>query len=198
MKHELMQLPYERDSLEPYMSQETLDYHYGKHHQWYVNTLNDLIVGTQYEDMSLEDIVKKSEWKIFNNAAQIWNHNLFWNTLKKDSSLPEGKLKDMIEESFGSLEEMKAEFKKQATGQFGSGWAWLCVHKGGKLEICSTPNQDNSLMPGVGCGGHPILGLDVWEHAYYLNYQNKRPDYIEAFFNLINWKEVAKLYAANK
>ncbi len=183
MKHELMQLPYERDSLEPYMSQETLDYHYGKHHQWYVNTLNDLIVGTQYEDMSLEDIVKKSEWKIFNNAAQIWNHNLFWNTLKKDSSLPEGKLKDMIEESFGSLEEMKAEFKKQATGQFGSGWAWL-VQKDNTLEIYSTPNGENPLTE----WGTALLWLDVWEHAYYLDYRNDRGQYVDTFWKLVDWE----------
>lgn len=185
MKHELIELPYKRDSLDPYMSEETINYHYGKHHLGYVNMLNSLIIGTRFEDMSLEDIILHSEWKVFNNAAQIWNHNLFWMSLKKDSILGEGNLLDMIYRAFGGMEGMKAEFKKHATGQFGSGWTWL-VEKDGTLEIYSTPNGENPLIK----GWKTLLWLDVWEHAYYLDYRNDRGQYVDTFWSLVNWEVI--------
>ena len=134
-----------------------------------------------------------------NNGGGYYNHSLFWNVMSPDGGgTPTGELGKAIDDSFGSFDKFKEDFSTAAKTQFGSGWAWLCVHKGGRLEVCATPNQDNPLMPGVGCGGFPILGLDVWEHAYYLNYQNRRPDYVAAFFNVINWDAVSSLYAANK
>jgi Fe-Mn family superoxide dismutase len=150
----------------------------------------------------LEDILKNLDMNnkgVRNNGGGHFNHSLFWKVMSPNGGgQPSGALADAINEAFGSFDEFKNQFSDAAKTRFGSGWAWLCVHSGGKVEVCSSPNQDNPLMPGVGCGGYPVLGLDVWEHAYYLNYQNKRPDYVEAFFNVINWEEVSKLYEAHK
>ncbi len=188
MKHELMKLPYSLNALDPYMSAETLEYHYGKHHQAYVNTLNTLIKATEFEDKSLEDIITSSHGKIFNNAAQIWNHNLFWNTLSfNNGASPKWKLQDMIDASFGSFEEMKEIFKTESLGRFGSGWVWL-VQKGDKLEIYSTPNAENPLTE----GWQALLGCDVWEHAYYIDTRNDRGQYIENFWNIVDWDIVAE------
>jgi len=186
MKHTLINLPFEKDSLAPYMSSETLDFHYGKHHLAYVNTLNTLIEGTEFLDMDLEDVIQKSEWKIFNNAAQIWNHNLFWNTLKvNNGASPEWKLAEMIDSSFWSLAQMKEEFKNASLGRFGSGWVWL-VQKWEVLEIYSTPNAENPLTE----WGEALLGCDVWEHSYYIDTRNDRGQYIENFWNIIDWEVV--------
>ncbi|MGB3145795.1 MAG: superoxide dismutase [Maribacter sp.] len=202
MAFELPKLPYAYDALEPQIDAKTMEIHHTKHHNGYTTKLNAAIEGTDLAGKSIEEILKGLDMNngaVRNNGGGFYNHSLFWTILSPDGGgKPSGEVADAIDSAFGSFDAFKEKFSDAAGTRFGSGWAWLCVHKGGKLEICSTPNQDNSLMPGVGCGGHPILGLDVWEHAYYLNYQNKRPDYIEAFFNLINWKEVAKLYAANK
>jgi len=195
MAFTLPELPYAKDALSPTISAETIDYHHGKHHQAYVNNLNNLVPGTRYESMSLEDIVKATngqptEKPIFNNAAQVWNHTFYWHSLApKAGGEPTGKIAEAINASFGSFADFKDKFSKAAVGQFGSGWAWLCT-SGGKLSICSTANQDNPLMDVSECKGTPLLALDVWEHAYYLNYQNRRPDYIAAFWNVINWDEV--------
>ncbi|NDK09836.1 superoxide dismutase [Candidatus Gracilibacteria bacterium] len=184
MKHELMELPFAKNALEPYMSEETLEYHYSKHHQAYVTKLNELIQGTEFADMELEDIIKKSKGGIFNNAAQIWNHNLFWNTLKVNNGIePMGRLADMLTENFGSFDGFKETFTKEALARFGSGWVWL-VQKDQKLEIYSTPNGENPLTE----GGEAILGCDVWEHAYYIDYRNDRKKFIDNFFNIVNWK----------
>lgn len=170
MKHELMKLPFAMDALEPFMSEETLTYHYGKHHLAYVNKLNELQEGTHFADMTLEDIIKKSTGGIFNNAAQIWNHNLFWNSLKiNDGAKPSRPFMKMIEESFGSFEQFQDTFKKESLGRFGSGWVWL-VQQGDALEIYSTPNAENPLT----LGGEALLGCDVWEHSYYIDYRNDR------------------------
>lgn len=202
MAFELPKLPYAYDALEPHIDAKTMEIHHTKHHNGYTTKLNAAIEGTDLASKSIEEILKGLDMNngaVRNNGGGFYNHSLFWTILSPDGGgKPSGEVADAIDSAFGSFDAFKEKFSDAAGTRFGSGWAWLCVHKGGKLEICSTPNQDNSLMPGVGCGGHPILGLDVWEHAYYLNYQNKRPDYIEAFFNLINWKEVAKLYADNK
>ncbi len=202
MAFELPKLPYAYDALEPQIDAKTMEIHHTKHHNGYTTKLNAAIEGTDLAGKSIEEILKGLDMNngaVRNNGGGFYNHSLFWTILSPDGGgKPSGEVADAIDSAFGSFDAFKEKFSDAAGTRFGSGWAWLCVHKGGKLEICSTPNQDNSLMPGVGCGGHPILGLDVWEHAYYLNYQNKRPEYIEAFFNLINWKEVAKLYAANK
>lgn len=188
MKHELMELPFEKSALEPYMSTETLEYHYGKHHNTYVSTLNTLIEWTEFEDKNLEDIITSSEGKIFNNAAQIWNHNLFWNSLKLNNwSQPEWKLAELIERSFWSFEKMKEEFKTQSLGRFGSGWVWL-VQKDDTLEIYSTPNAENPLTE----GGAAILGCDVWEHSYYIDTRNDRGQYIENFWNIVDWETVSQ------
>jgi len=188
MKHELMKLPYSMNALEPYMSEETLTYHYGKHHLAYVNKLNELQTGTEFENMNLEEIIKKSSGGIFNNAAQIWNHNLFWNSLKiNNGANPTGKLAEMIEDSFGSLENMKAKFKTDSLGRFGSGWVWL-VQKEDTLEIYSTPNAENPLT----LGGEALLGCDVWEHSYYIDTRNDRGQYIENFWNIVDWEAVGK------
>jgi len=160
------------------------------------------IEGTDLEGKTIENILTNLDMEntaVRNNGGGFYNHSLFWEVMNpEDKGRLSGELKDAIESKYGSFDAFKDEFSKAAAGQFGSGWAWLCVHKGGKVEICSTPNQDNPLMPGIGCGGHPILGLDVWEHAYYLNYQNRRPDYIDAFFKVINWNEVERRYAEAK
>ena len=202
MAFELPQLNYHYDALEPHIDARTMEIHHSKHHNGYTNNLNVAIAGTELETESIESILGSLDMKnkaVRNNGGGFYNHSLFWNILnpegKKELS---GDLNESILEAFGSFENFKSAFSKAAATQFGSGWAWLCVHKGGKVEVCSTPNQDNPLMSGVSCGGTPILGLDVWEHAYYLNYQNRRPDYIEAFFSVINWAEVEKRYLAGK
>ena len=201
MAFELPALPYAYDALEPHIDARTMEIHYTKHHQGYTNKLNTAIAGTDFEGKSIEDILKScaDNPAVRNNGGGFYNHSLFWTVMNpEDRGYLSGDLKDAIEAEFGSKEAFIDAFSKAAATQFGSGWAWLCVHPGGKVEVCSTPNQDNPLMPGVTCGGTPILGLDVWEHAYYLNYQNRRPDYIEAFFKVINWNEVERRYAEAK
>lgn len=202
MAFQLPKLPYEYTALEPNIDAQTMEIHHSKHHNAYTTNLNAAIAGTNLEKLSIEDILTNldmSNSAVRNNGGGYYNHNLFWEVMSADGGgTPSGELLEAIERDFGSFEDFKAQFSKAGATQFGSGWAWLCVQKGGKLEVCGTPNQDNPLMPGVGCGGTPILGMDVWEHAYYLKYQNKRPDYIEAFFDVINWTEVAKRYASEK
>ena len=203
MAFELPQLPYAYDALEPHIDARTMEIHHTKHHNAYTTNLNAAIAGTDLEGKTIENILinlDKSNAAVRNNGGGFYNHNLFWTVMSPDGGgLPTGDLLAAIESSFGTFEEFKAKFAKAGATQFGSGWAWLTVQKGGKLEVVGTPNQDNPLMPEVaGNGGTPILGMDVWEHAYYLNYQNRRPDYIEAFFNVINWAEVSKRYAAAK
>ena len=202
MAFELPNLGYAYDALEPNIDAKTMEIHHSKHHNGYTTKLNGAIAGTDLEGKSIEDILNTldmSNGAVRNNGGGFYNHSLFW-TVMNPSNKGElsGDLKNAIMEAFGSFDAFKDTFSNAAATQFGSGWAWLCVLPGGKVEVCSTPNQDNPLMPGVTCGGTPILGIDVWEHAYYLNYQNRRPDYIEAFFNVINWNEVASRYAANK
>ena len=202
MAFDLPKLKYAYDALEPNIDARTMEIHYSKHHQGYTNKLNAAIEGTDLDGKTIENILinlDKDNKAVRNNGGGFYNHTLFWEVMN-----PEGKgrlsgdLKNAIETKFGSFDAFKDAFSQAAATQFGSGWAWLCVHKGGKVEVCSTPNQDNPLMPGIGCGGTPILGIDVWEHAYYLNYQNRRPDYIDAFFNVINWNEVERRYAEAK
>jgi len=197
MALELPKLNYAFDALEPNIDAKTMEIHYGKHHNGYTNNLNNLISGTENENKNIEEILKSLDLNnsgLRNNAGGYFNHNLFWEIMSPNSGgEPKSEISDSINSSFGSFENFKNEFSKAAATRFGSGWAWLCAHKNGKLEICSTANQDNPLMPN-GCGGNPILCLDVWEHAYYLNYQNRRPDYINAFFNVINWDEVNKKF----
>jgi Fe-Mn family superoxide dismutase len=202
MAFELPKLPYAYDALEPHIDARTMEIHHTKHHNAYTINLNAAIAGTDMEGKTIENILINLEPgnnAVRNNGGGYYNHNLFWQILSPNGGgEPTGDLEEAIDKAFGNFEEFKAKFAKAAATQFGSGWAWLCVHKGGKLEVCSTPNQDNPLMPEIGCGGTPILGLDVWEHAYYLNYQNRRPDYIEAFFKVVNWDEVARRYALEK
>ena len=202
MAFELPELGYAHDALEPHIDARTMEIHHGKHHQGYTNNLNNAIAGTDLEGKSIEDILANLDMNnkaVRNNGGGFYNHSLFWTVMNpNDRGYLSGELKDAIEAEFGSKEAFMDAFSKAAATQFGSGWAWLCVHKGGKVEVCSSPNQDNPLMPGVGCGGTPILGIDVWEHAYYLNYQNRRPDYIDAFFKVINWNEVERRYAEAK
>jgi Fe-Mn family superoxide dismutase len=202
MAFELPQLPYAYDALEPYIDARTMEIHHSKHHNAYTTNLNAAAAGTDMEGKTIENILINLDMKntaVRNNGGGFYNHTLFWNVMTPNGGgLPTGDLLTAIESAFGTFEEFKAKFSKAGATQFGSGWAWLCVHKGGKLDVCGTPNQDNPLMPGVTCGGTPILGLDVWEHAYYLNYQNRRPDYIEAFFKVINWNEIERRYAEAK
>ena len=202
MSYTLPKLPYEYSALEPNIDSKTMEIHHGKHHQGYTNNLNGAIDGTELEGKSIEDILENLDMNngsVRNNGGGYFNHSLFWEIMSPNGGgSPTGELADAINNSFESFENFKDTFSTAAKTRFGSGWAWLCVHKGGKLEVCSTPNQDNPLMPGVACKGTPILGLDVWEHAYYLNYQNRRPDYVNAFFNVINWEEVSKRYKMNK
>jgi len=202
MAFELPELPYNHDALEPYIDTMTMEIHHGKHHAGYTNNLNNAIARTDSENSSIEDILSNVESLgagVRNNAGGFYNHRLFWNVMAPNAGgTPSGELASAIDSAFGSFDAFKDAFAKAAATRFGSGWAWLCVHKGGKVDVCSSPNQDNPLMPGVGCGGFPILGLDVWEHAYYLKYQNRRPEYIAAFFNVINWDAVSELYASNK
>ena len=201
MAFELPSLNYSFDALEPHIDTKTMQIHHGKHHAGYTNNLNNAIKGTDLETMSIETILAELDLNnaaVRNNGGGFFNHSLFWNVMSPNGGgVPSGNLASAINDSFGSFDEFKSVFSKAAGTRFGSGWAWLCVHPGGKLEVCSTPNQDNPLMKGIGCGGQPILGLDVWEHAYYLNYQNRRPDYISGFFNLINWDFVSRLYSKN-
>ncbi len=199
MSYKLPELPYAYDALEPHIDARTMEIHHTKHHNGYTNNLNNAIEGTDFAGMSIEEILKncKSNPAVRNNGGGYWNHSLFWEIMGPNGGgQPSGELADAINSAFGSFDGFKEQFSKAAATRFGSGWAWLCV-KDGSLDICSTANQDNPMMEGE-CGGTPILGLDVWEHAYYLNYQNRRPDYINAFFNVINWDKVAENYAAAK
>ena len=202
MSFELPNLPYAHDALEPHIDARTMEIHHGKHHAGYTAKLNAAVEGTANEGKSITDILKgldMSNGALRNNGGGYYNHNLFWEVMTPNGGgAPSGDLAAAIDKAYGSFEGFKDAFSNAAATQFGSGWAWLCVHKGGAVEVCSTPNQDNPLMPGVSCEGTPILGLDVWEHAYYLNYQNRRPDYINAFFNVINWDKVSELHAAGK
>ncbi|MBL7898386.1 MAG: superoxide dismutase, partial [Crocinitomicaceae bacterium] len=179
----------------------TMQIHHGKHHAAYTTNLNAAIAGTDLEGKTIEQILEKciDTPAVRNNGGGYYNHNLFWQIMAPNAGgQPSGELAEAMNKAFGSFDGFKEQFSKAAATRFGSGWAWLCVKKGGTVEICSTANQDNTLMPGIGCGGYPILGLDVWEHAYYLKYQNRRPDYVNAFFHVINWNEVAKRFAAGK
>ena len=202
MAFELPNLSYAYDALEPHIDARTMEIHHTKHHNGYTTKLNGAIAGTDLEGKSIGEILTgldMSNGAVRNNGGGYYNHCLFWEVMSPNGGgNPSGDLASAINDAFGSFDDFKEKFSAAAGSRFGSGWAWLCVHKGGKLEICSTPNQDNPLMPGVGCEGYPILGLDVWEHAYYLNYQNRRPDYVEAFFNIINWDKVAQEYTVNR
>jgi superoxide dismutase, Fe-Mn family len=199
MAFELPKLGYAYEALEPHIDAKTMEIHHSKHHQGYTNNLNAAIEGTDMANMSIEDIMKvcKDKPAVRNNGGGFYNHSLFWSIMSPNGGgNPTGALSDDINSTFGSFDAFKDEFAKAAATRFGSGWAWLCVCEG-KLCVCSTANQDNPLM-GEGCQGTPILGIDVWEHAYYLNYQNRRPDYITAFFNVIDWNAVAARYTATK
>jgi len=197
MAFELPALPYAHNALEPHIDTRTMEIHHGKHHAGYTTNLNNAIAGTDLDGKSIEDILTGMDMNnmaVRNNGGGYYNHDLFWKVMNPNGGgEPTGALADAINADFGSFEGFKDAFSKAAATRFGSGWAWLCV-KDGKLEVCSSANQDNPLMPGIGCGGTPILGLDVWEHAYYLNYQNRRPGYIDAFFNVLNWDEVARRF----
>ena len=199
MAFELPKLPYAYDALEPHIDARTMEIHHGKHHNGYTTNLNNAIAGTDLEGQTIESILTSldaNNGAVRNNGGGFYNHRLFWNVMSPNGGgTPTGALADAINTSFGSFDGFKDAFAKAAATRFGSGWAWLCVHKGGAVEVCSTANQDNPLMPGIGCDGFPILGIDVWEHAYYLNYQNRRPDYIQAFFNVVDWKKVSEMYA---
>jgi Fe-Mn family superoxide dismutase len=187
MTHELPKLPYALNALEPNISQKTLEFHHGKHHQAYVNNLNNLIKGTEFEEMSLDDIIKKSTGGIFNNAAQVWNHTFYFEQFSASpKKMPSGKLSSLIAESFGSFEQFKSEFDKAATTLFGSGWAWLVKNSDGKLAIVQTSNAETPMKANTQC----LMVIDVWEHAYYLDTQNARPKYIENFWNLLDWAVV--------
>ena len=189
MPIELPTLPYEKNALEPHISAETLEYHYGKHHKAYVDNLNKLIAGTEFEAMALEDIVRKAQGGMFNNAAQVWNHSFYWNCLSpKGGGEPNGKLGEAISRAFGSFATFKEEFSKTAIGTFGSGWAWLVQRPDGAVALVST---SNAATPITG-NDKPLLTCDVWEHAYYIDYRNARPKYVEAFWNLVNWEFVGK------
>jgi len=194
MSFKLPQLPYSHNALEPHIDAKTMEIHHGKHHAGYTNNLNNAISGTKISNSSIEEILTSLDMNnmaLRNNGGGFFNHSLFWNIMSPNGGgAPTGNLLEAINNSFDSFENFKIVFSQAAATRFGSGWAWLCVFPGGNLEVCSTANQDNPLMPNVGCGGYPILGLDVWEHAYYLNYQNRRPDYINGFFEVINWSAV--------
>ena len=195
MAFKLPNLPYAHDALEPHIDAKTMEIHHGKHHAAYVSKVNAAIDGTDMDSKSIEDLCKEhsDNAAIRNNGGGHYNHTLFWSIMAPNGGdVPSGALADAINAAFGSFDEFKTVFSNAAATRFGSGWAWLCKKADGSVEVCSTPNQDNPLMPDAGCDGVPILGLDVWEHAYYLHYQNRRPDYIQAFFNVINWNAVAK------
>ena len=198
MAFELPSLAYAYDALEPHIDSRTMEIHHSKHHNGYTTNLNNAIADTPLAEQSIEEILKNLDLDnkaVRNNGGGYYNHRLFWEVMSPNGGgLPSGNLAAAIDSAFGSFEEFKAAFAQAAATQFGSGWAWLCVHADGSVKVCASANQDNPLMPGIGCGGTPILGIDVWEHAYYLNYQNRRPDYINAFFNVIDWDKVASLY----
>ena len=192
MEHTLPPLPYAKDALQPHMSQETLEYHYGKHHQTYVTNLNNLIKGTEFENASLEDIIKKSSGGLFNHSAQVWNHTFFWNCLKPNGGgAPTGAVADAINAKWGSFDKFKEEFTKSATTNFGSGWTWLVKKTDGTVDIVNTSNAGTPLTT----ADKALLTCDVWEHAYYIDYRNARPKFLEAFWNLVNWDFVAKNFA---
>ena len=199
MSFSLPQLDYSYDALEPHIDARTMEIHHSKHHQGYTNKLNAAINGTENDSQDIISILSNldmSNMALRNNAGGYYNHKLFWEVMNPNvENLMSDGLQSAIDESFGNFDNFKEEFSKSAATRFGSGWAWLCVHNDGKLEICSSANQDNPLMPSIGCEGTPILGLDVWEHAYYLNYQNRRPDYINAFFSVINWGVVSEKFS---
>lgn len=201
MAFELPKLPYDFNALEPHIDAKTMEIHHGKHHNAYVTNLNNAIAGTEMENKSLEELMKiaGSNTAVRNNGGGHYNHMLFWEIMSPNGGgQPTGALAAAIDAKFGSFDAFKEEFSKAAATRFGSGWAWLCVDAKKQLCVCSTPNQDNPLMDVADCPGQPILGIDVWEHAYYLHYQNRRPDYVGAFWNVINWDEVSKRYAAAK
>jgi len=201
MAFELPSLPYALNALEPHIDARTMEIHHGKHHNAYVTNLNAAIAGTELEGKSLEELMKVagSNAAVRNNGGGHWNHSLFWQILSPTGGgLPTGALAAAIDAKFGSFDAFKETFNKAGATRFGSGWAWLCVDTKKELCVCSSPNQDNPLMDVSDCPGTPLMGLDVWEHAYYLHYQNRRPDYIAAFWNLVNWEEVSKRYAAAK
>lgn len=202
MKFNLPELPYSYDALAPHIDAETMEIHHSKHHQGYTNKLNTALEDGDYDGIKLEDLfarVSSLSPAIRNNGGGFYNHSLFWTILSPEGGgKPSGALAEAIEASYGSFEAFKQEFEKAAATQFGSGWAWLIVDKENKVKVTATPNQDNPLMDVAEEKGTPILGLDVWEHAYYLNYQNKRPDYISAFWNIVNWTEVEKRFSAAK
>ena len=201
MAFELPKLPYAYNALEPHIDARTMEIHHTKHHNAYVTNLNNAIAGKPEESLSLEEICKnisKYAPAVRNNAGGHYNHSMFWTIMKQGGGgEPAGALADAIRAAFGSFNDFKTQFNTAATTRFGSGWAWLCM-SGGKLSVCSTPNQDNPLMDVSDCKGFPVMGLDVWEHAYYLNYQNRRPDYINAFWNAVNWDEISKRFASAK
>ncbi|MEX0987009.1 MAG: superoxide dismutase [Bacteroidales bacterium] len=187
MKFELPTLPYANDALEPVISKKTIEFHYGKHHQAYVNNLNNLIPGTEFENTDLETIIMKAEGGIFNNGAQVWNHTFYFTSLSPaPAKSPGGKLGEMIERDFGSMDHFRDDFQKAATTLFGSGWAWLVLNDSGTLSIVQTPNAGNPMRDGL----KPLMTADVWEHAYYLDYQNKRPEYLSNFWKVLDWKVV--------
>ena len=202
MAFELPQLPYAYDALEPHIDAKTMEIHHSKHHNGYTTKLNGALEGSGIESDTIESILENLDMDnaaLRNNGGGYYNHSLFWEVMGPNGGgTPLSTLAQAIDAAYGSFESFKSAFSNAAANQFGSGWAWLCVQKGGKVEVCSSANQDNPLMPGIGCGGTPILGIDIWEHAYYLNYQNRRPDYIDAFFNVINWEKVSELYEQNK
>ncbi|MCC5937276.1 MAG: superoxide dismutase [Lunatimonas sp.] len=202
MAFELPALPYDFNALEPHIDAKTMEIHHGKHHNAYVTNLNGAVEGTDLANKSLEDIMKSissASPAVRNNGGGHYNHSLFWTVLSPNGGgTPSGDLAKAIDAKFGSFDKLKEEFNKAAATRFGSGWAWLSVDASGELQVSSTPNQDNPLMDVADVKGTPILGLDVWEHAYYLNYQNRRPDYISAFWSVVNWEEVSKRYAAAK
>ncbi len=200
MAFELPQLGYAHDALEPHIDAKTMEIHHGKHHNGYTNKLNAAIEGTDLAGKSIEDILTNLDMSnagVRNNGGGYYNHCLYWEVLNpNDKGRLSGALLEAINKAFGSKEGFEEKFAAAAKTRFGSGWAWLCAHKDGTVEVCSSANQDNPLMPGIGCGGTPILGIDVWEHAYYLNYQNRRPDYVTGFLSLVNWNVVEKKYEA--
>ena len=198
MAFKLPDLNYGYSDLEPFIDAKTMEIHHSKHHAGYTNNLNNAIEGTNFEEMGIIDLLRSMDMNnptLRNNGGGFYNHSLFWSIIGPNKGgSPVGDLLNEINKCFGSFDSFKELFSKSAASRFGSGWAWLCVKNGGVLEVCSTANQDNPLMPGIGSGGAPILGIDVWEHAYYLNYQNRRPEYISAFFNIIDWESVDKIY----
>ena len=188
MKFELPPLPYKPEALEPVISAKTIEFHHGKHHQAYVNNLNNLILGTRFENATLEEIIKEAEGGIFNNGAQVWNHTFYWEGLGGKGAEPTGKLMEKINTHFGSFANFKEVFSEAAAKQFGSGWAWLVEDKEGALKVVATSNAGNPLRDGL----KPLFTCDVWEHAYYLDFQNRRPDYVKAFWGIVNWEKVAE------